>query len=53
MWDICLIWLNKDRTIIYDEIPNEFFQIGVLGKIWAEYLDISDKIHKELLQTGS
>ena len=37
--------------IIYDEIPNELFEVGVSGKIWAEHLNIFEKAHKQLLQT--
>ena len=47
---IYLIWLNTDKIIIYDEIPNKVFEIYF---VWAEYLNIFEKAYKQLLQTGS
>ena len=45
MWDSYLVWLNKNKIKIYDEIPNKVFQGGVSGKVWTEYLNISEKAH--------
>ena len=47
MWDSYLIWLNKYKIIIYDKIQYQVFQVGVLGKIWAKYLNIFEKVYKK------